>query len=59
MNTLLIGPRGCGKSTVGRALSKRLGRPFVELDDRVLARFPELRAWWLHHARRGSWYNHV
>ncbi len=41
MNTLLIGPRGCGKSTVGRALSKRLGHPFVELDERVLAAFGE------------------
>lgn len=30
---LLIGLRGSGKSTIGRALSHRLNRPFVDLDD--------------------------
>jgi shikimate kinase len=41
MNILLIGPRGCGKTTVGRLLAERCGRRFVDLDDRVLARFAE------------------
>jgi shikimate kinase len=41
MNILLIGPRGCGKTTVGRLLAERCGRRFVDLDDRVLARFEE------------------
>ncbi|HZO17044.1 MAG TPA: helix-turn-helix domain-containing protein, partial [Polyangiaceae bacterium] len=31
----LLGLRGAGKSTVGRALAKRLDRPFIELDARV------------------------
>lgn len=32
MNLVLIGYRGCGKSTVGRALAERLGWPFVDTD---------------------------
>ena len=31
----LLGLRGAGKSAVGRALAEVLGRPFVELDERV------------------------
>lgn len=41
MNTLLIGPRGCGKSSVGQRLADLLQRPFVELDACVLGAFPE------------------
>ncbi|MDO9108838.1 MAG: shikimate kinase [Coriobacteriia bacterium] len=36
-HVLLIGFMGCGKSTVGRLLALRLGRTFVDLDDRVCA----------------------
>ena len=36
-HVLLIGFMGSGKSTVGRVLANRLGRPFVDLDDRVCA----------------------
>lgn len=32
---ILLGPRGSGKSTVGRHLAQRLGRPFVDLDDQI------------------------
>ncbi|MDY6836947.1 MAG: shikimate kinase [Thermodesulfobacteriota bacterium] len=35
MNIILIGYRGTGKTVVGRALSKRLGRPFFDADDYV------------------------
>ncbi|HUD18845.1 MAG TPA: shikimate kinase [Patescibacteria group bacterium] len=34
-NIILIGMKGCGKSTVGRVLSKKLGMRFVELDDEI------------------------
>lgn len=32
-NLILIGLRGSGKSTIGRAVAVRLARPFVDLDD--------------------------
>lgn len=32
---VLMGLRGSGKSTLGRALADRLARPFVDLDDRT------------------------
>ena len=31
-NIYLIGPRGCGKTSVGRVLAERLRRPFVDTD---------------------------
>lgn len=37
----LIGLRGSGKSTIGRLIANRLKRPFVDLDDEVLAMFKE------------------
>ncbi|MEE8169110.1 MAG: shikimate kinase, partial [Phycisphaerae bacterium] len=37
MNIVLIGHRACGKTTVGRALAQRLGRPFVDTDELVTA----------------------
>jgi shikimate kinase len=32
---VLVGMRGCGKSTVGRELAARLGRPFVDVDELI------------------------
>jgi shikimate kinase len=34
----LAGFMGTGKTTVGRLLAERLGRPFVDMDDRIEAR---------------------
>ena len=35
-NVVLIGMPGCGKSTVGRALARRLGKEFLDLDQLVV-----------------------
>jgi shikimate kinase len=39
---ILMGARGCGKSTIGAALSNHIEARFDDLDDLVLARFPEV-----------------
>lgn len=51
-NVYLIGPRACGKTTVGRALAEALGRPFVDLDEafvehtgRTIAQVVEAEGW--------------
>jgi shikimate kinase len=38
MKISLIGFMGCGKTTIGRLLSKRLGIPFLDLDEIVVKR---------------------
>jgi len=38
-NIILLGSRGCGKSSVGRRLAAVLGRPFVDIDGRICERF--------------------
>lgn len=47
-NVVLIGMPGCGKSAIGRALARRLGKKFVDLDhmavDRVGKPIPEIFA---------------
>lgn len=51
MNIFLMGPRGCGKSTIGRGLAAVMSLPFIDLDQRVLANFtqPTVRGvWWVH-----------
>ena len=37
-NLVLVGPRGAGKTVVGRAVARRLGRPFVDTDDEIVTR---------------------
>jgi len=39
MRVFLVGFMGAGKSTTGRALARRLGCMFVDLDARISARF--------------------
>lgn len=38
MNIVLIGMRGCGKTTVGKLLAKRLGKQFIEMDRLIVQR---------------------
>jgi shikimate kinase len=37
MSIILIGYRGSGKTTVGRLLATRLGWPFIDCDERIVA----------------------
>lgn len=37
-NIVLVGMPGCGKSTVGKALAKRLSRPFFDADEEIVRR---------------------
>lgn len=37
-NIVLVGMPGCGKSSVGKSLSKRLSRPFFDADEEIVER---------------------
>ncbi len=39
----LIGMTGCGKTSVGRVLAKKLGARLVDLDDEIAARYGEIK----------------
>ena len=38
MSVVLLGYRGSGKTTLGRALAERLGRPLIDTDERIVAK---------------------
>lgn len=49
LNLLLIGMPGCGKTTIGQALARRLGRPLEDIDQHIVANsgcsIPEIFSW--------------
>ena len=52
---LLMGLRGAGKTVVGRAVARRLGRPFVDLDEEVTRLTGRSPGWWIRtQGRRAS-----
>lgn len=54
MNLLLMGMRGCGKSSVGEQLALRLGLTFIDLDHHTLIQFPQstIRDVWAVHGEQ-------
>lgn len=48
-NIVLIGMPGCGKTTVGRLLAKRLGREFADADELLTARIGDIPAFFRGH----------
>ena len=34
----MVGPMGAGKTTIGRALAKKLGRDFIDVDEEIIQR---------------------
>ena len=38
MSIVLIGARGCGKSTIGRKLADRLWQSFIDIDEQIVRR---------------------
>ena len=43
-NIVLVGMPGSGKSTVGRLLAEKLGRPFIDTDDLITERYGDIPA---------------
>lgn len=51
---VLVGMMGAGKSTVGRRLASRLGRPFVDADDELVRRTGRtVREWFAEEGEEG------
>lgn len=51
-NIVLIGPMGSGKSTVGAALARRLGRPHVDSDHFFVARYGSIPEYFRAHGEK-------
>lgn len=51
-NIVLIGPMGSGKSTVGAALARRLGRPHVDSDHFFVARYGPIPDYFTTHGEK-------
>ena len=45
----LIGPGGAGKTTIGQALGRRLGVPFIDLDEQFRARAGDISQFLVRH----------
>lgn len=58
MNILLIGARASGKTTIGEAVAKKLGRTFIDLDSIALAAFAQesVKQVWANHGEQ-AWRN--
>ncbi|MCE9590890.1 MAG: shikimate kinase [Planctomycetes bacterium] len=39
MNIILIGYRGCGKTSIGKSLAAKLWKTFIDVDDEICKRF--------------------
>ncbi|WP_460689150.1 shikimate kinase [Nesterenkonia suensis] len=51
-NIVLIGPMGSGKSTVGAALARRMGRPHVDTDHFFVARHGNIAEFFARHGEQ-------
>ena len=48
-NIILIGMPGCGKSTIGKALAEKLGRPFVDADAEIVKMIGDIPTYFATH----------
>jgi shikimate kinase len=56
---VFVGLAGSGKTTVGRAVAERLGRPFVDLDQEILQREGKATVGEVFRARGEAWFRRL